>query len=149
LNYSIEKSADGTNFKEIGTTPATKSVNYSFIDKTVSGTSYYRIKSTDVTGSVTYSSVVKVLGQTKVGVTVFPNPVTNHTLNLQIAGIDAGKYAINIYSISGQRVSTTSINVSGGSLSQSVVLPSAVKAGTYQLELTNGSTKVVKAISVQ
>ena len=149
LNYSIEKSADGTDFKEIGTTPATKSVNYSFTDKTVTGTSYYRIKSTDATGSVTYSSVVKVLGQTKVGATVFPNPVTNHTLNLQIAGIDAGKYAINIYSISGQRVSTTSINVAGGSLSQSVVLPSAVKAGTYQLELTNGSTKVVKAISVQ
>ena len=151
-SFTIQHSTNCVNFTDIGTADAVGygTNNYSLVDKTpAEGVNYYRIKSTDATGSVTYSSVVKVLGQTKVGVTVYPNPVTNHTLNLQIAGIDAGKYAINIYSISGQRVSTTSINVAGGSLSQSVVLPSAVKAGTYQLELTNGSTKVVKAISVQ
>lgn len=150
LSYTIEKSSNGVSFVEIGKVTASKIKNYSFVDRTIAaGTNYYRIKSTDANGATTYSSVVKVLSLAKGGVTVFPNPVTNHTLNMQISGVDAGKYAINLYSINGQKVSTSSINIASGALSQSITLPGSVKAGTYQLELTNGSTKVVKSISVQ
>jgi len=152
LNYSIEKSIDGINFNEIGkVAPTTTGEDYSYTDiNPVVGINYYRIKSTDVTGSVLYSAVAKVLRQTgNTGITVFPNPVTNHSLTLQIDGIETGKYAINIYSITGQKVSTTSINITSGSLFQPLTLPGSIKAGIYQLELTNGTTRVIKTISVQ
>ena len=148
-SYSIERST-GAGFKEIGNIGTSNSKNYSFLDKTPSaGVNYYRIKATDNNGSVLYSSIVKVLVETKsAGITVFPNPVVGQKLNIQIDGVDAGKYAINIYSISGQRVSTTAVTLSGGSLSQALALPN-IKAGIYQLELTNGSTRITKTISVQ
>ncbi len=150
LNYSIEKSTTGSDFKEIGKIFASNSSNYSWIDQTpANGVNYYRVKSTDNNGTVYYSSVVKVLRQTKTGVTVFPNPVINKTLNLQIDGMTEGQYTVNIYNINGQKVSSTPINMTNSSLSQTLTLPNTAKAGIYQLELTNGVTRTTQTISVQ
>ncbi|MFP5039382.1 T9SS type A sorting domain-containing protein [Parasediminibacterium sp. JCM 36343] len=149
-SYAVEKSTNGIEFKQAGTVPASSRKNYSFTDPApASGVNYYRIKSIDKNGAVTYSSILKVLFQTKGGVTVFPNPVANHQLNLQVDGFDAGNYAVNIYSISGQKVASKAINLVGSSLSQAVTLPASIKAGTYELEFTNGATRVVKTIAVQ
>ena len=149
LSYSIEKSTNGSDFKEIGKIFASNSRNYSWIDQTPSnGVNYYRIKSIDDNGAILYSSVVKVLRQIKTGITVFPNPVTNQKLNLQLDGLSVGQYTINIYTINGQKVSSTPINMTSSSLSQTLTLPN-IKAGIYQLELTNGVTRMNQTISVQ
>ena len=150
LNYSIEKSTNGVDFREIGKLVASNSTNYSWIDQSPSnGVNYYRIKSMDDNGTAFYSSVVKVLRQIKSGITVFPNPVVNKTMNLQIDGMAPGQYTINIYNINGQKVSYTPINMTNSSLSQTLTLPNTAKAGIYQLELTNGVTRTTQTISVQ
>lgn len=150
VNYSIERSINGFDFKEIGKTAATNSKNYSYTDQSpVSGINYYRIKSIDKSGALTYSSIVKVISQPKTGITIFPNPITNLKVNLQLEGVSAGKYAVNIYASNGQKVSSTSLNVVNSSIAQALTLPSSVKTGTYELELTNGATRVTKTISVQ
>ena len=150
LNYSIEKSTTGSDFKEIGKIFASNNTNYSWIDQTpANGVNYYRVKSTDNNGTVYYSSVVKVLRQTKTGVTVFPNPVINKTLNLQIDGMTEGQYTVNIYNINGQKVSSTPINMTNSSLSQTLTLPNSTKAGIYQLELTNGVNRTIQTIEVR
>ncbi len=149
-NYSIEKSTNGNPFREIGTIAATNSKNYSYTDRTSStGISYYRVKSIDKSGVYAYSSVVKVISQPKNGITIFPNPVTGLKVNIQLDGISAGSYTVNIYTVTGQKISSTPINVINASLAQALTLPSSLKAGTYQLELTNGSTRVTKTIAVQ
>ena len=149
VSYSIERSTDGINFSPIGKIFAANNSNYSWIDQTpANGVNYYRIKSTDKDGSVNYSSVVKVIRQFKFGITVFPNPVTNQKLNLQLDGFELGQYAINIYNINGQIVSSTPVNMQNSSLSQTMTLPN-IKPGIYQLEMTNGATRVTKTISVQ
>ena len=149
VSYSIERSIDGINFSPIGKIFAANDGNYSWIDQTpANGVNYYRIKSTDKDGSVNYSSVVKVIRQFKFGITVFPNPVTNQKLNLQLDGFELGQYAINIYNINGQLVSSTPVNMQNSSLSQTMTLPN-IKPGIYQLEMTNGATRVTKTISVQ
>jgi len=150
VNYSIEKSSNGSEFKEIGIVAASKRLNYSYTDLTpTSGVNYYRIKAIDNNGAVLYSSVVKVLNQTLSGITVFPNPVIGRKLNIQIDGVTIGHYTLNIYSINGQKVSSTTLTLSSSSLSQTLALPNSIKAGTYQLELSNGFNRITKTISVQ
>ncbi len=147
--YSIEKSTNGSDFKEIGKLFASNAGKYSWIDASPNAVNYYRIKSVDNNGSVNYSSVVKVLRQTKAGISVFPNPVADKKLNIQLDGFELGKYAVNVYSISGQTVLSTTINMENSSLAQTIALPNSIKAGIYQLELTNGANRFVKTISVQ
>ena len=149
-SYSVEKSINGSSFKEIGTVNASKRINYSFTDANpTNGVNYYRIKAIDNNGAVLYSSVVKVLNQTLSGITVFPNPIIGRKLNVQIDGVSVGHYTLNVYSVTGQRVSSTPLTLNSSSLSQSLLLPSSIKAGTYELELSNGVSRVTKTISVQ
>ncbi len=149
FTYAIEKSTNGVDFKEIGKIFASNSKNYSWIDPSpANGINYYRIKSLDNNGSYNFSSVVKVLRQTKTGITVFPNPVVDRKMNIQLDGFEAGKYTLNVYSINGQNMLTTSINMENSSLAQTIALPGSAKAGVYQVELTNGANRVVKTITV-
>ena len=147
--YSIEKSTNGSDFKEIGKLFASNAGKYSWIDANPNAVNYYRIKSVDNNGTVNYSSVIKILRQTKTGISVFPNPVVDKKLNIQLDGFELGKYAVNVYSISGQSVLSTTINMENSSLAQTIALPNSIKAGIYQLELSNGANRVVKTISVQ
>ena len=150
FTYAIEKSTNGVDFKEIGKIFASNSRNYSWIDPTPSnGINYYRIKSLDNNGTYNYSAVVKVLRQTKTGISVFPNPVLDRKMNVQLDGFESGKYTLNVYNINGQSILSTSINMENSSLAQTITLPNSTKAGIYQLELTNGANRVVKTISVQ
>ena len=149
-NYAIEKSTNGVDFKEIGKIFASNSRNYSWIDPTpANGINYYRIKSLDNNGSINYSTTVKVIRQTKTGISIFPNPVLDRKMNIQLDGFEAGKYTLNVYNINGQNVLTTSINMENSSIAQTIALPNSTKAGVYQVELTNGANRVVKTITVQ
>ena len=150
-NYVVEKSTDGVNFNDLEKIEATNSKDYSYTDlNPVDGINYYRIKSNDINGASLYSAVVTVLRQQESSsITVFPNPVTNKLLNLQINGIKSGNYAINIYSITGQKISSKLINITSNSFVQPLTLPSNIKPGVYQLEFTNGTTRIVRAISVR
>ncbi len=148
--YSIEKSTNGVDFKEIGKIFASNSRNYSWIDPTpVNGINYYRIKSVDNNGSLNYSTAVKVIRQIKTGISIFPNPVLDRKMNVQLDGFEAGKYTLNVFNINGQKVLTTSINMENSSIAQTIALPNSTKAGVYQVELTNGANRVVKTITVQ
>jgi len=143
-SYTIESSVDGNTFSTVGTVLASNKSNYSFTDASpVNGVNYYRIKSVDADGSYQYSSVVKVSTLAS-AVKVYPNPVVGRKLFIE--GLDAGKYTVNIYNVVGQRVSSSYINVNGAS---QLALPNSIKSGTYQLELSNGVSRVVKAIAVQ
>ena len=148
VSYSIEKSSNGIDFTEIGSVAASKSVNYSYTDLSPVSNNYYRIKSIDADGSYLYSSVVKVSGQVKSGVTVYPNPVLDRKINIQLDGLAGGLYTANVYSINGQKVASSTISLAATSLS-TLPLSASIKSGVYQLELTNGTSRVTKTIFVK
>jgi len=86
-NYTIERSADGISFVEIGklgagSAPAVEK-EYEYLDfLPMKGINYYRIKQTDLAGSYTYSKTVQA---TVAGVTDFvlwPNPAST-TVKIQ------------------------------------------------------------------
>lgn len=97
--FSLERSADGQNFKEIGfidgagTTDNQQS--YVFEDKfPLTGRSYYRLKQTDFNGDYDYSEVISVdyqKSRSGLSANVFPNPViSGNEVYFSVKGIKSG-----------------------------------------------------------
>lgn len=150
-NYVVERSIDGTNFSAVGSVDATNAGKYSYIDLSASaGNNYYRIKAFDKDGTFAYSSVVFTVADSKVAsVTVYPNPITNKQVNVQLSNLSKGSYNIEVYNNLGQAVLAKAIQFDGGASSLTLQLPSSVSAGLYRLSVSNGATKINKTISVQ
>ena len=67
------------------------------------GDNFYRIRSISRDGKEAYSRIVKVtLGKTKAGFTVFPNPVSDGMIGLQMKNIPAGTYTVKVIGSDGK-----------------------------------------------
>lgn len=149
-NYVVERSVNGTSFSAVGSLDATNTGKYSYMDASASGNNYYRIKAIDKDGSFAYSAVVFTVADTKTAsVTVYPNPITNKLVNVQLSNLSRGSYSIEVFNNLGQAILTKAILFDGGTTSLSLQLPTSVKAGLYRLSVSNGVTKINKSISVQ
>ncbi len=150
-SYIIERATNGDNFSEVGTLKANHSANYVWMDNAANnGINYYRIKAIDNNGTYQYSTIIRInVGKVKGGLNVYPNPVKGCQVNVELSGISKGTYVVNIFNMNGSLAHTTTLSSEGTSLSKSVILPSNVKTGNYTLEITNGSFKTTKLISVQ
>jgi SdrD B-like domain/Secretion system C-terminal sorting domain len=74
-NYTLERSADGTNFTRVVTYTADGRTEYNKIDaQPVSGLNYYRVRIENPDGKIEYSEVRIVLFGSKGTINVFPNP---------------------------------------------------------------------------
>lgn len=77
-DYEVERSDDGTNYKNIATVQSKNNfalTTYSVNDENpVSGTAFYRIRSVENTGLVKYSKTIAVHFVSKKTVQVYPNP---------------------------------------------------------------------------
>ena len=88
--FEVERSTTGSRWEIIGQCPASNSDDvihsYSFRDLTPEeGNSLYRIKQVDIDGKSSYSRVIKLYFTTNpVALRLFPNPVTNGRLNIQL-----------------------------------------------------------------
>ena len=150
-NYIVERSANASDFIEIGTLKANHSANYNWMDNAANnGVNYYRVKAVDNNGVIQYSSVVRInVGKIKGGLSVYPNPVKGGQLNVELSGITKGEYRVNVYNMTGSLIHTATIMSEGTSLSKVISLPAIVANGNYNLEVTNGNFKTTKIISVQ
>jgi hypothetical protein len=149
-SYIIERSSNGDIYKKIGILNAAHSTNYNWMDKGANnGINFYRIIALDNNGTMQYSSVVRMnVGKTKTGLNVYPNPVKSGQLNVELTGIYKGNYKANIYAMNGALIHTTTIVSEGSSIAKTIVLPTAMTAGNYTLEITNGSIKTLKTIII-
>ncbi len=154
VNYVIEKSTDGRSFAPLTTLLARTNNGalnrYSFTDISISnGNNFYRIKATERSGRVLYSSIIKInVNGTKQGVSVYPNPVSNHALSVQLENLSKAGYSIAVINKLGQQVYTKQINHTGGSATVVLNLP-AVAEGLYHLQITSGQFRTVKNILIQ
>jgi hypothetical protein len=149
--YIIEKSSNGTDFSAIGSLTATNASRYAFVDNTPLSniTGYYRIKAVDKDGTIGYSNIVKIGNkQTQSDIAIVPNPVKGGQLNIQMNNLVKGTYTAALYDAAGKQVFNKLIAVEAGNSVQSVQLTN-VKAGIYQLQVTNGDIKMNKAVLVQ
>jgi hypothetical protein len=150
-HFEIERSSDGLEFNNIGTTKAmghTSSQDYTFIDAhPLSIFNYYRLKMMDVDGSFTYTKVVSVDNSTGQNnkITVYPNPFTD-VLTLAFENSNAPKTALVIELSDALGRSVWLQNLTTGTQAidiQTASLPS----GTYFLSIKEGlNTTIYKVI---
>lgn len=154
-NYTVERSENGRNFEGIITTnPLANNggrAAYSEIDRTAAmGNLFYRIKAISQSGQVQYSAIVKVSGlENQPNVTVYPNPVKDHLVNLQINGLSGGIYQLSLVHTNGAVQVLNAITLDGNTETRSVQLPKSLAAGVYQLRMVATDGKIiVKSIQV-
>lgn len=84
--YSVEKSADGTNFHSISKIPVTGSgSHYSAVLPQPETKAFYRLKMVDLDGKIGYSRIQTVSYQRAAAsiVSIFPNPVRDGRLHIE------------------------------------------------------------------
>lgn len=144
--YHVEKSNDGNHFTKATSVEAKNAAlnNYNWLDVHPSqGYNYYRIRSIDLNGKTEYSKVVKVLiGSIKQSITIYPNPVKDGMINLQMINQPAGIYFIHITNHLGQSILSKSIKHYEGSGSETIQLPKNLSHGVYQVNITKNNAAV-------
>ncbi|HNP18635.1 MAG TPA: T9SS type A sorting domain-containing protein, partial [Fulvivirga sp.] len=109
-HFVIERSHDGLEFKKIGTIQGNGSTTelnkYQFEDHSpIIGSSYYRLKQVDFDGKSQDSNLLSVnFDQLKYS--IFPNPITNGELNLQIVSGATGYGYLTLINALGQTAMT-------------------------------------------
>ena len=144
-SYVIERSDDNIHFSSIETiTPLYNDIaggDYTFEDLTpLESNNSYRIKAIAKNGNAVYSDTVKVaIVRSKKSISIYPNPVTNKTFQLQTNGLPQGTYSLLIVSNAGQVIHLNALQINGIYSLQTVRLANTVSKGIYNLVLMNGN----------
>ncbi len=144
-SYTVERSLDGVQFKQIGIVSAQTNTGtpLTFTDKTLqqANTGYYRIKACDVSNQCLYSDVkIAKLNGVSTWIKLYPTPVKD---NLQVAINQAftGLVNIKIFNAEGKQVyQVTKKNLAAGD--QFFIPVSSLSNGSYILQMNhNGLSK--------
>jgi hypothetical protein len=119
--------------------------DYGFFDvNPLPGISYYRIKNNDLDGKSAYSIVIRVNRNKSIqGLSLYPNPVLNRIVSLQGSDLGRGIYKISIFGANGQEIYKQQIKHNGGTISQTIELPSTISKGIYMLSVKDENGNIV------
>lgn len=140
--YDIEKSSNSTTFIKVAVQPAkgnnSSTVNYAWQDLSpAEGNNFYRIQGIGIDGEIKYSPVMKVsTGKGRAAYEVYPNPVTDGTIQVQFINQVKGVYQVRLLNTSGQVILTEKIAHEAGSSTQTINPGSQLRKGYYILEVT-------------
>jgi hypothetical protein len=154
-HYEVERSADGVHFSTVGSVAAnnvTQLSNYSLTDASpLGGNSFYRVKNVDIDGKFSYSVIVKVsTGSQAARMALYPNPaVSGSNIALQLTGLQKGTYKLRVFNSTGQEVFAQQLVHTGGSVTQSLQLPSSLRTGIYNVQLSGTDVKWNKALVIE
>ena len=98
----------------------------------------------DINGKTSYTNVVKVLmGSMKQDITIYPNPITDGMIHLQLMNEPQGKYNIRLLNKLGQLILQKQITHAGGNATELIKWDYNLAHGMYQLEVIkpDGSIK--------
>jgi hypothetical protein len=133
--YEIERSSNGVDFLTAGTVLPGGNGAYTWLDQSpLKGNNYYRVRSISLSGEIIYSKVVRASLFTDAGgITVYPNPVAGHMLNLSLSGMKADVYTISLLNNLGQPVMQQPLKHGGGNAAYTIRLNSELPPGKYSL----------------
>jgi hypothetical protein len=155
--FTMERSLDGKNFEQVFTKKGAgnSKVNlyyFGYDSKPYTGVSYYRLKQTDFDGKFAYSDIVsvKVVGgpmSTEMDVQVYPNPVSNQLIHVDVNAQNNGTYTMRMINEIGQQVFSDSYEVVAGENKFEIQLPTVV-TGFYMLEIRNQNYILIDRVKV-
>jgi len=135
--YVVMFSANGTDFKEVGTVlPKGNNASYAF-NYSHSGEGYFKLKLVDLDGSFVYSKVLHTKSKS-LSIQVGPNPVID---KLNITDMPDGINTVVLYTLSGATVKTQTIKATNHSLSLA-----DLPIGQYVVKIINSGNTVFSKI---
>jgi len=139
--YELERSMDGHSFYNIGSETATNTASvrtFNWTDNApLPGVNFYRLKMVDIDGAFKYSGVVKVDLSAKKGISIYPNPVSDHIMFLQMNGQPKGDHSINLFNRNGEQVMSKKIAHDGNDVVIRIDLIPGLSPGIYYVEISN------------
>lgn len=116
-HFILERSFNPTGFSAINTirnVTNSSQQKYSYKDdRTVAPEVYYRIKGISKQGAPTYSKIVNLKNTVKQEIRVFPNPVTNFTINVEFLSKVNENVEVTLYGTKGEKLYYNQINPRG------------------------------------
>jgi hypothetical protein len=98
----------------------------------------------DLNGEVRCSEVVKVfIGTGKQEITVYPNPIINSTINLELVNQPAGTYKIKLLNNMGQQVLVINIEHAEGSSAELISIEQELSKGVYHLQVIKPNDEMI------
>lgn len=143
--YQLDRSGDGQHFQAIASVPSENTPfvkTYNWLDQNpLPGANYYRLKMIDIDGAFKYSRIVRIDLKAGKGISIYPNPVTDGILMIQMYGQMKGEHTINIYSTSGVRVVSSRIMHQGNDEIRSLAIDQRIREGLYYMEIIDPEIK--------
>ncbi len=143
-HFTVQHSANGSNFVSIGTVKAigSGSNSYQFTDaQPANGVNYYRLASVDKNGSIAYSKVVAVqFAGNSNKIALYPTLIRDGFVNVRINEATAGRATIRVSNMSGRVLQSNVVNITEGSNTISHKIVNAAK-GTYIVSVETGASK--------
>lgn len=136
--YDIEKSSDGISFTRIASVPPHTSLKYEWKDENPgTGAILYRVKEVRINGDYSYSNTAFIRLNGAAGLMIYPNPVKDNIIRIQLTNAETGKCSIRLFNATGQVMYNTSFNYPGGVLQQTLTLPAKLPMGVYRMVMTD------------
>ncbi len=147
--FSVQRSTDGIDFKEIGTVRAlgftSEIQTYNFEDRAPEALSYYRLEIIDFDGLVTYSNVIVLQRNSDlVEVEVYPNPVIDD-VNVKVNLEKDGPVEIKIFDAAGKVIQYDIYDLNQG-LNKVIFDMKGLKHQLYIINISFGETTISKKI---
>lgn len=139
-HYKIERSLDGENFGQVMTLRPLKNDNgeasYTATDLAPGpGNNFYRLMIKRDDGNVYYTGIVRVTnGSVSTRMNLYPNPLRDHILGIQVDHLPPGDYVLRIYSTLAQLMQTHAFHHEGGLMSESMILNN-IRRGVYHISI--------------
>jgi len=147
LKYVVERSTDGINFSDIGSTPFREGNGlnnaYQYSDKDLpagSGKIYYRIREVDVDGTVAYSKTVSVQQSALAGkLSVYPNPART-SVTVSYNHSVGGMVSLRLFDLKGSLIWQQQQTAAAGQNNVQIDYIRNLPAGVYILQWFDGLT---------
>ncbi len=152
--YEVQRCTDGVNFVKAGEVKARYSQGtgtYRYPDfNAEDGKNLYRIRYLYADGRYFNSKTVSAnMDVQNAVITLFPNPVKNHQINLTLNRIEKGRYTLVLLNAEGKQVEQKSIEHTTTLSKHLFRFNQALPQGTYYLQLLNGLTRYSKTIYIE
>ena len=115
--FVVERSVNGLHFQTVKTVQNVKDTpieQYIYLDPRINSKEvYYRVKGISKRGEIVYSGIVKLTNSSRQEVRIYPNPVTNYTLNLEFLSVVREQVSITIFGTKGEKLYYNQVNPQG------------------------------------
>lgn len=150
--FGIEKSENGTDFREIGYIPtkavggeSSQPLNYRYTDNTpLSNRQFYRIALIDQKGNKTYSKLLLFEPRQKSSISIFPTLITNNRFKIRTS-IPNEQLGLQVVDFTGRKYYETNITSPGNNQSLDINIPGIrLKPGMYRVILLKDNKPVLQ-----